>query len=275
MLSGLSAALAAAVVFGGAAIVQAIAARNVTRARTLSSNLVVQLLGQPTLYAAVVLNLVGFALHVVALRQLPLYLAQAAISASLVVTAVLAVTFFKDRLATAEWLAVGAVVVGLAALTIAAGEPGPTEMRVYLTGALAIAVVAIAVTAVFVSRIDGTTATMYLGALAGLAFAGVSIAARLIPDLNPANLLLTPVAYVLPLSGALGFGLFSLALQRGSVTNVTAPMVVLQTLAPASFGVALLGDGIREGAIALAVLGLVLTVAGAVVLGRFDAVRQM
>ena len=70
------------------------------------------------------------------------------------------------------------------------------------------------------------------------------------------------------------FVLYSLALQRGSVTVATAPMIVMQTLTPAALGVLALGDAVRESWLPAAVLGLLVTGAGAVVLGRFDDVRE-
>ena len=47
-------------------------------------------------------------------------------------------------------------------------------------------------------------------------------------------------------------------------------MIVLQTVAPAVVGVALLGDEVREGWAPVAVIGFVLTALGAVALARFE-----
>jgi hypothetical protein len=66
VLVGLAAALAAAVVFGGASILQAIGSRRVSSNSELRLATVGRLLRQPTFVAAVLLNLVGFALHLVA-----------------------------------------------------------------------------------------------------------------------------------------------------------------------------------------------------------------
>jgi hypothetical protein len=84
----------------------------------------------------------------------------------------------------------------------------------------------------------------------------------------------SPVAYALPLSGALAFLLYSLALQRSSVTVATAPMIVLQTALPAVVGMLLLGDMVRSGWAVGALVGFVLTAAGSVALVRFEGVRE-
>jgi len=273
VLIGLLAALAGAVVFGVAAIAQAVAARTLPIGG-LSPALVLGLLRQPVFIAAVVLNLVGFVLHLVALRLLPLFLAQAGISASLAVTALLAVWYFGDRLGTLERAAIGAVCVGLAVLSAAAGEAGTAESNAPMTAALFIGAGVTATLGLLAGRRPGTPAAFALGFLAGLGFAGSSIATRLVPDLSVWGVLSTPASYALPICGVLAFFLYSLGLQRGAVTAVTTPMIVMQTLTPAVVGVLVLGDGVRQSWLPAAVLGLLVTGGGAVVLGRFDDVRE-
>jgi drug/metabolite transporter (DMT)-like permease len=228
------------------------------------------LLRQPLFLAAVALNLVGFLLHRVALRLVPLYLAQAGISASLAVAALLAVLTLHERLGPLDWLAVAAVTVGLVLLAGASGDIGAVDASgTFLTWLLA-AIVAVAVGGYAVARSRSRVAATLLGFLAGLGFAGSGIAARILPGLTPAQLWDAPAAYALPVSGGLAFVLYSLALQRGSVTVATAPMIVMQTLTPATVGLAVLGDGVRDGWAAVGVVGFVLTLAGAIALARFE-----
>ena len=273
MLLGLLAVAAAAGVFGAAAICQATAARAVPESSALDPRLLSALLRQPIFLLALALNLVGFGLHVVALRLLPLFVAQAGISASLAVTAVLAVRVLGDTLAGVEWVAVVAVCVGLAMLSLAAGETGQASADTVITVALLVAVVAAGAVGVWASTKHGWVAVTVLGCVAGLGFAAVSIATRLVPDLSPAALVGDPAAYVLVLSGITAFLFYSIGLQRGSVTAVTAPLVAMQTALPAAAGIALLGDGVRGGWVVVGVAGLVLTGASAVALGRFEAPR--
>nr|CAA9327406.1 MAG: hypothetical protein AVDCRST_MAG46-1211 [uncultured Nocardioidaceae bacterium] len=274
MLLGLLAVAGAAGVFGAAAICQARAARVMPLSSVLDPALLAGLLRQPIFWLAVFLNLLGFVLHVVALRLLPLFVAQAGISASLAVTAVLAVRLLGDSLAVVERVAVAGVCVGLAMLSVTAGETGEARSDTRLTVILLAGVLAAVAVGVWASRGQGRLSVTVLGCVAGCGFAAVSVAARLVPDLSPAAVLGEPAAYVLVLSGVLAFLFYSVALQRGSVTAVTAPLVVVQTVLPAAAGILLLGDHVRMGTLPVAVVGLLLTGGCAIALGRFEAPRE-
>jgi drug/metabolite transporter (DMT)-like permease len=271
VLLGLLAVVAAAGVFGAAAIAQATAARAVPVSSALDPRLVAGLVRRPAFWLAIGLNLVGFGLHVTALRLLPLFVAQAGISASLAVTAVLAVRLLGDRLRRIEQMAVGGVCVGLAMLSIAAGEAGESSPDGAITAVLLVSVLVVAAVGVWASRRSGGWAVTVLGCVAGAGFAAVTVATRLVPDLSPAALVTDPATYVLVLSGSIAFLFYSVGLQRGRVTAVTAPLVVVQTALPAAVGIALLGDAVRTGWVPIAVAGLLLTGGFAIALGRFEA----
>ncbi len=272
MLLGLGAALVAAVLFGTAAILQAIASRRLPPSSALSPRLALDLLREPTFLVALGLNVTGFGFHLVALRSIPLFLAQSGIAASLAVTALLAVKVFHDELGRRDWFAVAAVCLGLALMASSAGSVGNENASGgFVTGVFA-ALVTVALAGLAATRHHGVAATEALGVFAGFGFAGVGITARILPNLSPPALVTSPASYALLLSGGLAFGLYSLALQRGSVTGATAPMIVTQTVTPAFVGVLLLGDQVRSGWIAIAALGFVVTGVGAVVLARFESV---
>lgn len=271
MLVGLLAALGAAVGYGAGAVLQAISSRRVPVAGRLHARLLLNLLREPTFLGALGLNLLGFGLHLVALRTLPLFLAQAGIATSLVFTALLAVQVFGDHLRPADWAAVAATCGGLALTAFAAGAAGDDLASMRLSGGLFLSVIAIAVLGWAVSHTHTATSTSVLGLLAGAGFGVVGVAARVLPDLDPAVLVQHRETYTLPLAGAVAFLIYSVALQRGAVTAVTAPMIAVQTILPSAIGIIALGDAVRAGRIPLAVLGLVLTVAGAVALSRFDS----
>jgi drug/metabolite transporter (DMT)-like permease len=274
MLLGLAAAVAAAVVFGGASILQAIGSRRVSSSSGFGLATVGQLLRQPPFVAAVLLNLLGFVLHLVAVRTLPLFLAQAGIAASLAVTALLAVRVFHDKLGATEWSAVASVCLGLALLTAAAGETGETRATATSSAALFAVAAVMVVGGLVATRGRGVSTAVVLSLLAGLGFATSAVASRLLPELTFTSVLGSPVTYALGLSGGLAFLLYSLALQRSSITVATAPMIVLQTAAPAVVGVALLGDEVRSGWAAAALVGSILTAAGGVALVHYEGLRE-
>ena len=67
---------------------------------------------------------------------------------------------------------------------------------------------------------------------------------------------------------------YSLALQRGSVTAASTALVVTQTMVPTIVGVTFLGDQVRSGFWPVAVAGFLLTAAAAAVLVRFEGVED-
>jgi drug/metabolite transporter (DMT)-like permease len=274
---GLGAALGAAVLFGIAAILQAVGSRRVPTESELDPRrfvkFVLALLRQPPFVAALALNLCGFGLHFVALRLLPLYLAQAGIAASLVVTALLATRLMSDQLSPLEWSAVVAVCVGLGLLAASAGHAGDSARHHNLTVGIIVGLVVIAVLGAVASRSQHGVSTALLGFLAGLGFAGVAISARLLEDSSIGDLLRGPTTYTLPISGGLAFIIYSLALQRGSVTLATTPMIALQTITPAAVGVFVLDDAVRSGWSTAAIGGFTLSAIGSLILVRFESVK--
>ena len=278
MVLGLGAALGAAVLFGVGAIMQAVGSRKVPTESELNprrfGGFVVALLRQPAFLGALALNLAGFGLHFVALRLLPLYLAQAGIAVSLVVTALLATRLMSDQLSALEWSAVAGVVVGLGLLAVSAGDAGAAAQHHGLTIGIIVGLITIAVLGATASRSQHGVSTALLGMLAGLGYAGVAISARLLQDGSLSELFHSPTLYTLPISGALAFILYSLALQRGSVTLATTPMIALQTITPAAVGVFVLNDAVRAGWWPAAIIGFALSAAGSVVLVRFESVKH-
>ncbi|MEU4197296.1 hypothetical protein AB0E69_35730 [Kribbella sp. NPDC026611] len=277
MVLGLGAALGAAVLFGVASILQAVGSRKVPTESELDprrlGGFVASLLRQPAFLGALALNLAGFGLHFVALRHLPLYLAQAGIAVSLVVTALLATRLMADQLSGLEWSAVISVCVGLGVLAVSSGDAGDSVQHHGLIIGVIVGLVTIAVLGAIASRSQHGVSTALLGLLAGCGYAGVAISARMLQDGSLQELLRSPTTYTLPISGALAFILYSLALQRGSVTLATTPMIALQTITPAAVGVFVLGDAVRAGWWPAAVVGFLLSAAGSVILVRFESVK--
>ena len=275
MVLGLGAALIAAVLYGCASILQAIGARNVPSAAGLDPRLAVKLLRQPAFLGALAMTLFGFLFHLAAVRSLPLFLAQTGIAVSLVVTALRAVRLFGDRLSPIEWGAVAGVVVGLVLLSASAGSVGTKPASHWLTVSLFVTMGVMVVLGFVASRYRGIVSTALLGLLGGFGYAIVGISSRLLPDFGIGDLLRAPSTYSLGLGGGLAFFLYSLALQRGSAIAATTPLISTQTVTPAVVGVALLGDTVRSGWWPAAIIGFLITAASAVVLVRFEGVREV
>lgn len=271
MLLGLLAALTAAVAFGVGALLQAVASRAEPTSRGLDPRLLLRLLRRPAFLTAVLLTLAGGALHLVALRTLPLFLAQSVVSSSVAVTALVGVRVLRTRLHRGDVLAVVAVCAGLAMLTATAEEAGESTTTAGQRALLLVAVAGVLVAGALAVRVSGAAGAALLGLVGGLGFAVVAIGARVVPSLSPGALVSDPAAYAVVLGGPLAFLLYSTALQRASVLVGTAATVVGQTVAPALVGLLLLDDRVREGRTPLLLAGLVLAVTGAAVLARLEA----
>ncbi|MGW2667372.1 hypothetical protein ACWC5F_04830 [Streptomyces sp. NPDC001272] len=270
-------ALGAAVCFGTASVLQAMAARAASRPAEAGSGvdtaLFLRAVRQWRYVAGLGLDAVGFVLQIIALRHIPIYAVGAALAASLAVTAVVASRLLKTRLSRLEWGAVAVVCAGLLMLGLASGEEGHGTGSLPLKlGLLGVAALVLVVGAVAGRLPDGSRA-LVLGLAAGTGFGVVEVAVRLIDTVSLAELL-NPALYALLLGGAAAFLLLTSALERGSVTAATAGLVLGETVGPALVGVVCLGDRPREGLAWLAVTGFAVAVAGALALSRFGEPRE-
>jgi drug/metabolite transporter (DMT)-like permease len=269
LLFSLLGAIAAAVCFGVASVLQAVAARSAPAGSGVDPRLLVRMARQGPFVLGTCLDLLGFVAELAALRSLPLFVVQAAVAANLAVTAVVAVRVLRVRLAGREWLAVAAVCAGLAMLGLSSGREDPAGVGLRFRFVLLGCVAVIGVAGVAAGRLRGQARSAMLGLVAGLGFGFVAIGARVVTGLSPLGLLRDPAAYVIAAGGVVAFLFFATALQRGSVTTTTAAVVVAETVMPAVVGVVLLGDRTRHGLGWLAVAGFLLAVAGALALARF------
>jgi drug/metabolite transporter (DMT)-like permease len=266
---GLLGALACALCYGVGSVLQAVAAGRTETSGALDPRLLVRLARQRTYLLGLGFDAVGFAASVYALRTLPLFLVESMVASSIGVTAVLAARFLHLQLKRTEWLAIGAVAVGLVLLAVSAEpEAGkPLSARggwVLLAGVL----VAVAVALVAAAAQPGRAGAI-LAADAGLAWGGVGVAARTVVIPHPLwHLAGDPVAWSLALYGVLGLLFYSAALQRGSVTTATAITFGVETIVPALIGLLLLGDQARPGFAAVAVVGFVAVLGGCLALAR-------
>ncbi|MFG3583538.1 hypothetical protein [Streptomyces sp. NPDC047990] len=268
-------ALGAAVCFGTATVLQAIAAR--TAAATGGgaggpggdAALLLRALRQWRYLAGLALDGLGFVFQIAALRSLPIYAVGAALASSLAVTAVVAARLLRVRLSGTEWAAVGVVCAGLGMLGLASGAEGGRAGSLTLKYAMLGTAVLVLLLGLVGGRLSGRGRALVLGLGAGCGFGVVEVSVRLIDGLAPGTLLRNPAVYALLVGGGAAFLLLTTALQRGSVTTATAGLVIGETIGPALVGVVWLGDRTREGLEWLAVLGFLVAVAGALALARF------
>ena len=185
------------------------------------------------------------------------------------VTAVIA-ALRGQRSGRRDWLSLAALGAGLVLLCVTADpRPAAPLLPAGQWWLLAATVLPVALGLVGL-RLRGRTSAVVLAASAGLAWTGVALASRAF-SAEPLgwSALVHPLVWTVVVQGVLGTVFFALALQRGSVTTVTAVTFVLELVVPSLLGLWLFGDGVLPGQAPLAVLGFVLAVGGTVSLVRF------
>ncbi len=255
--------------YGVGTVFQAIGAARADRAGYLDVGLLLRLARQGPYVLGLAFDAVAFVAAVVALQHLPLFVVQAAVAASVGVTAVVASAVLDVRLSAAEHRALFALVGGLALLAVAARpEPGAHLDTVSQWLVLA-GVPVVIVVGVISARRPGSAAALGLAVAAGAGFASTAIAARATHVPTPAwHLAFEPLTIALVAYGACGMLMFASALQRGSVTSVSAVMFAVETLIPTVVGVAVLGDRTRPYLEPVAALGFVTAIGASLLLAR-------
>jgi drug/metabolite transporter (DMT)-like permease len=267
MVTGLLFALAATVLNSIAGLLESDATRHVTRGRSLVT--------QPRYLGGLVVDGLGWASTVVALRYLPVFVVQALLGGAIALTAVGAHLVYGLTLRRVDRLACGACVAGLALVAASAGPERPAEPSWSAT--LALIVVAIMLVVGLVAAWPAEVAWP-LALVAGLGFGASSVAVRAVHlsvDDDPLTLFEAPPIYLVVVFGSLGLVAYSRALVRGSVARVTAILLVTEVTVPGVAGIILLGDSVRRGWWGVMVAGLVVAVAGVVVLAGSPAQRPL
>jgi len=212
---------------------------------------------------------IAFVANVVALQQLPLFLVQAILTASVGVTAVIAAVR-GTHLARRDWLSLGALGLGLVALSLSADSDNAVRIStdwqyvILATSALPVLLGLVG------ARMRGRRSALVLAFAAGSAYTGVAVASRAISGTELGwFLLVDPMVWTILIGGVFGTIFFALALQRGSVTSVTAITFMVEMVVPSIVGLLLFGDSVVPGTAVLAGAGFLFAVAGTVSLMRF------
>jgi drug/metabolite transporter (DMT)-like permease len=269
-----------ALCYGIASVLQSAAAADAVPVARLDPRLLVALARTWRYPAGLALDGVGFVLSLVALRSLPLYVVQSVAASFLAVTAVAGVVLVGLRMRRLEAGALVVVVVGLTLVGLSAAPQATDGIGTAAQWALLLAAALLVLATAGLGRLVGGGTARVLGGVAGLGFGVVAVAARGLSasatghgmggDLRA--LAASPGSYAVLLATPLALVAYATALQRGTVVQATAPLVVGETVLPALAGLAVLGDHPRAGWGAPAVAGFVLAVGASIVLSRFGEV---
>jgi drug/metabolite transporter (DMT)-like permease len=262
VLIGLSFALCAMVLNSGAGLLQSDATRRVRQRHPL--------LVQPRYLGGLIVDGLGWVCTVVALRHLPVFAVQAILGGTIALTALAARKLFGSLLRPVDRIAIGACLLGLVLVAASAGAASPPAVSVAAYVVLSVAAVGLAVATVALWHGDHAWP---MAVVAGLGFGATSLAVRAVADPGGdlVGLLTQPAPYLVAVFWVIGLASYTRALVLGTLARVTAVFLVTEVLVPGLVGVALLGDAVRPGWWTPLLIGLLLAVAGVIVLAHSPA----
>jgi len=224
---------------------------------------------QPVYWSGLAADLIGFLCAAAALHRLPLFLVQSVMALSVGVTATVSLAL-GIRLSRRGWYALGLGALGLILLAISA-QPGPARpMPDVWHWVLLGMVIPVGLIAWLGKKVPQRAVAPVLAFGAGLAFTVVAVSARSLSGFDSVGGLLgQPGVWAIAVNGVAGAVVFAMALQNGSATTVTAVMFTTNTVLPSLVGLLVLGDTVRSGFAAVAVVGFVLAVGGAIAVAHY------
>ncbi len=272
LVLGIVAAVGASTLYSLGIALQAMDAREAPEEEHLRLALAWSLIRRARWLLGTGLTIVGWPLQVIALLLAPLVVVQPALAIGLVVLLFLAERMLGERAGRYEYLAMGAIVIGV----IGAGLSAPPLSTTDTAGDLTIAIVLAGLTVVsllpYLLRVVGRSPAAMTMVGAGFAFAWGGVATKLAADDLSQGHLLPAAAWGLATAAGSALGLLSeaSALQSRPAIQVAPVVFVTQTIVPVALAPLLFGERFSDtplGGVPL-VASLVLLVTGAGLLVR-------
>jgi drug/metabolite transporter (DMT)-like permease len=286
---GIAAAVGASALYNTSIALQALEARGVPEEHSLRVSLIGRLVRNRRWLGATALGLVGWPLEIVALLLAPLTVVQPCLASGLILLLWLGATRLGERPGGREWVAVVAIIGGVAGVALAAPER-TTDHADAAAIALALALVALPIAAPYVLRarirhsphqggveVGWARAVGSLAVIsAGCGYAWTAIASKLLTDELAAGAILVAIAWLATAAASEGLALLSemSALQRRAATHVAPTMFAVQIIVPVALAPLIFGESWGDtplGGIAL-VASMGVAVAGTVLLAGSRAV---
>ena len=269
---GIAAAVIASLLYNTSIALQALEVREVPGEHGLRPSLLGRLLRNRRWLGATGLGLLGWPLEIAALLLAPLTVVQPCIASGLLLLLWLGATRLGERPGRREFLAVAAIVGGIAGVAWAAPERSTDHAGAGAIG-LALVLVALPLLAPYALRRPLARNVRRLGLLAtvsaGCGYAWTAIASKLLTDQLAVGTLFVAALWLATAAASEGLALLSemSALQRRPATQMAPMMFAVQVLVPVvlaplifdeSWAGTPLGGAALVGFIALAVAGTVL-----------------
>lgn len=230
---GIAAAIGASILYNTSIALQAMEARNVPDHHSLRVSLIGKLLRNRKWLGATLLGLVGWPLEIVALLLAPLTVVQPCLASGLVVLLWLGVRRLGERPGMREYLAVAAILAGVAGVAWAAPDR-TTEHAATWAITLSLGLVAIPIAAPYLLRGRVSAAGTVAVVSAGFGYAWTAIASKLLTDELAAGAVLVAGAWLATAAASEGLALLSemSALQQRPATRVAPVMFAVQVMVP-------------------------------------------
>jgi hypothetical protein len=230
---GIAAAVGASILYNTSIALQALEARDVSQEHSLRVSLIGKLVRNRKWLGATALGLLGWPLEIVALLLAPLTVVQPCLVSGLIVLLWLGATRLGEAPGRREFVAVGAIVAGVAGVAWTAPDR-TTDHAGTAAIAIALALVAIPIAAPYL--MNGRTSRLGLLTVlsAGFGYAWTAIASKLLTDELATGTLLIAVVWLVTALASEGLALLSemSALQRRPATHVAPVMFAVQVLVP-------------------------------------------
>jgi drug/metabolite transporter (DMT)-like permease len=230
---GIACAVGASLLYNTSIAFQALEARGVSHDYSLRVGLLGRLLRNRRWLGATLLGLAGWPLEIVALLLAPLTVVQPCLASGLLLLLVLGVTRLGEAPGRREYLAVAAIVVGVAGIAWAAPDR-TTDHAGTAALVVALALVAIPIVLPYGLRGRGRSAGTIAVISAGFGYAWTAIASKLLTDELAVGSALVALAWLASAAASEGLALLSemSALQRRPATRVAPAMFAVQVTVP-------------------------------------------
>jgi drug/metabolite transporter (DMT)-like permease len=240
---GIVAAVGASLLYNTSIAFQALEARQVPHDHSLRPSLIGRLVRNRRWLGATALGLVGWPLEIAALLLAPLTVVQPCLASGLILLLWLGATRLGEAPGLREWVAVAAIVVGVAGVAWAAPER-TTDHAGTAAIALTLVLVAIPVAAPYVLRGRAAAIGLLPVISAGCGYAWTAIASKLLTDELASGALLVALAWLATAAASEGLALLSemSALQRRPATHVAPTMFTVQVLLPVLLAPLIFGE---------------------------------
>ena len=234
---GALAALVASGLFSIGLVLQAGESRQVDEKFSLHFGLIRRLVRRPRWVEGTLLTFAGYPFHVLALLLAPLTIVQPALAAGLLLLLIIGSRTPGETVRRRDWTGMGAIVIGIAVMTLSAPERAEVEAR---TSELLVALVLLALVTLvpyIAERLRGECTpglTTMATFAAGTAYAFSGITSKLVSDDLADERVASAFGWLVATAVIAGLGFLSqvTALQRRSATQVGPVIYVVPVLVP-------------------------------------------